>query len=48
MTPASKDTQVKRVSGSGSASGNSSRAGNKSSSAKVAALAKKHPSPSKK
>ncbi len=48
MTPASKGTQVKRVSGSGSASTASSRAGNKTSSAKVAATAKKHPSPSKK
>jgi RNA polymerase-binding transcription factor DksA len=48
MTPASKGTQVKRVSGSGSASTASSRAGNKTSSAKVAATAKKRPSPSKK
>ncbi len=48
MTPASKGTQVKRVSGSGSASTPSSRAGNKTSSAKVAATAKKRPSPSKK
>ncbi len=48
MTPASKGTQVKRVSGSGSASTASSRAGNKTSSAKVAATAQKRPSPSKK
>jgi len=48
MTPASKGTQVKRVSGSGQASAASSRAGNKTSSATVAATAKKRPSPSKK
>jgi DnaK suppressor protein len=48
MTPASKGTQVKRVSGSGSASRASSRAGNKTASAKVAATAKKRPSPPKK
>ena len=48
MTPASKGTQVKRVPGSGSASRASSRAGNKTASAKVAATAKKRPSPSKK
>ncbi len=48
MTPASKGTQVKRVSGSRFGLRHSSRAGNKSSSAKVAAPAKKRPSPSKK
>ena len=49
MTPASKGTQVKRVSGSRTAASKSSvRGGNKSSSAKVAATATKRPALTKK
>ncbi len=49
MTPASKGTQVKRVSGSRTAASKSSvRGGNKSSSAKVAATAGKRPASTKK
>jgi DnaK suppressor protein len=48
MTPASKGTQVKRVSGSRAASTTSSRAGNKKQAAKVAATGTKRPALTKK